>query len=42
MDQYYKKWSKVLVAPAVVWAIFFVQGKGGSVIDRKDGYQRFG
>ena len=26
----------------LVWAIFFVQGKGGNVIDRKDGYQRFG
>jgi len=27
----------------LVWAIFFfVQGKGENVIDRKDGYQRFG
>ena len=34
---YYSDEIKVLV-----WAIFFVQGKGGNVIDRKDGYQRFG
>ena len=26
----------------LVCAIFFIQGKGGSVIVRKDGYQRFG
>ncbi len=26
----------------LVWAIFLVQGKGENVIDRKDGYQRFG